>query len=386
VKTLVLALLLCLMLVPCVSAQRYTVVDLGLASPTAINEWGQIVGNYNGHAYIRNGLQGWHDLGLMPGGTFAQANAISDDGIVAGEADGPGTVTVQTTNPIYPTSVACSDLAQPFVWSDQSGIVGLGYVVNNDEEDYWFPYNCSSSHAYSASGINLFGNVVGSNQWEGTWKYGFSWTYPAGMTLLATGYNTTANAINNLGKIAGQTGEFDANSHAALWNTQGQQTDLGTLSGPDPNNQACSGANSISDSGYVVGWSVPNPCFKISEGSSGAAHAFLWAQSAGMYDLGTLAGDTDSKATKVNFFGDVIGISGKSISWNASGYGNGILGVTGRPFVWSPSTGMLDLNSLIAPNSQWVLENAVDINMWGQIVGTGTFNGVAHGFLLVPKS
>jgi len=33
-------------------AQRYTVTDLGPLSPTGINTWGQVVGNYNNQAYI----------------------------------------------------------------------------------------------------------------------------------------------------------------------------------------------------------------------------------------------------------------------------------------------------------------------------------------------
>jgi hypothetical protein len=46
---------------------------------------------------------------------------------------------------------------------------------------------------------------------------------------------------------------------------------------------------------------------------------------------------------------------------------------------------MQDLNTLIRPNSGWVLTAATDINVWGQIVGSGMLNGQAHGFLLTPK-
>lgn len=45
---------------------------------------------------------------------------------------------------------------------------------------------------------------------------------------------------------------------------------------------------------------------------------------------------------------------------------------------------MFDLNALIDPNSGWNLESARDINSAGQIVGTGTFNGMTRGFILNP--
>jgi len=53
-----------------------------------------------------------------------------------------------------------------------------------------------------------------------------------------------------------------------------------------------------------------------------------------------------------------------------------------HPFVWSPSTGMFDLNNLIPANSGWLLQFANAINDQGQIVGQGTFNGQSEAFLL----
>jgi len=47
---------------------------------------------------------------------------------------------------------------------------------------------------------------------------------------------------------------------------------------------------------------------------------------------------------------------------------------------------MQDLNTLIHSNSGWVLNTATDINVWGQIVGSGTLNGQPHGYLLTPKN
>ena len=46
---------------------------------------------------------------------------------------------------------------------------------------------------------------------------------------------------------------------------------------------------------------------------------------------------------------------------------------------------MQDLNTLIPRNSGWILNSVSDINVWGQIVGTGTFKGNPRGFLLTPR-
>jgi probable HAF family extracellular repeat protein len=53
-----------------------------------------------------------------------------------------------------------------------------------------------------------------------------------------------------------------------------------------------------------------------------------------------------------------------------------------RAFGWSTETGMIDLNSLLAPNSGWFLISATGINSSGQIVGFGTYKGQSRGFVL----
>jgi hypothetical protein len=123
---------LCLIPAPALP-QRYTVTDLRQLSPTGINSWAQVVGNYNGHAYIWTKWNGMHALGTLIGGTFSRAAAINDLGVVAGTADGQGTVT-DPTNPSLNQN--CSDLTQPFIWTQQYGMRGLGSVVGEGEDIY----------------------------------------------------------------------------------------------------------------------------------------------------------------------------------------------------------------------------------------------------------
>ena len=54
--------------------------------------------------------------------------------------------------------------------------------------------------------------------------------------------------------------------------------------------------------------------------------------------------------------------------------------------VWDASTGsILDLNSVIPSDTNWVLNEARDYNAAGVIVGDGTLNGAARAFALVPS-
>ena len=57
---------------------------------------------------------------------------------------------------------------------------------------------------------------------------------------------------------------------------------------------------------------------------------------------------------------------------------------TGGGFIWTSADGMLNLNTLIAPQSGWVLGGATGINDVGQIVGGGLLNGIDHAYLLTP--
>lgn len=361
-----------LLFVPLASAQLYTITDLGPLSPTAINAWGLVTGNRNGHAFIWSQFTGSKDLGTLPGGTSSLATAINDRGAVAGVADGFGTVV--SPSPYIPNQT-CTDLIQPFVWTPRGGMSGLS-VAGIESLSFWW---CDVP--YFASDINISGQVVGSNEEYQSYKFGFLWTSANGMSLFEDDYETSSNGINNRGQVVGQTSSafLSEVSHAVLW-SQGVKTDLGTLGGPDPHFSYLSGANSINDVGEVVGWSTVVPG---TNGYTQSSHAFLWKQGSGMQDLGTLPGDTFSVALKINCFGLVIGNSGNSVVWQ-DGEPGGSLAVIGHPFLWTKHNGMRDLNALIPSASNWVLNTATGINIWGQIVGSGTIKGQTHGFLLTP--
>lgn len=362
------------------AAQSYKVIDLGPLVPVGINIEGEVAGNVNGAAAIWTAARGIRQLGLLPNGTFSRAAGINDLGTVAGTADGVGVIDFGSFG-----LQDCSGLTQPFAWTQATGfrtaqtIPAVAnpavYISPCDQQDY-------------ATGINIRGQIVGSNLDIATYKYGFVWTGSNGLSLLTGAFQSSANAINDFGIVAGQTGNniLAEASHAAIW-TNGVQLDLGTLAGDASVWTACSGAAAVNDMKQVVGWSGTtasgfNPCTDILF-SQAPVHAFLWTGGAGMRDLGTLPGDTASVALKINIFGTAIGMSGNSAIENPQE--EYALTVVGHPFVWSAATGMRDLNDLLRPGSGWVLNSAADINAWGQIVGTGTFKGEVHGFLLTPQ-
>jgi probable HAF family extracellular repeat protein len=123
-----------------------------------------------------------------------------------------------------------------------------------------------------------------------------------------------------------------------------------------------SGGDALNNVGEVVGCAS----------TEYLGRAFLWSEADGMRDLGTLrTGGNTSCALGINDTGEVVGSSGNT---------------TVHPFLWTRSAGMQDLNSLIPPNSGWVLGSANAINAAGQIVGEGGLNGHGRAFLLTPQA
>ena len=151
-------------------------------------------------------------------------------------------------------------------------------------------------------------------------------------------------------------------------------------------------------------------------------HPFLWSGGT-LIDLGTFGG-SNGTATGINNAGEVIGVAdfAGDVLHNAFLWKNGVmtdlgnLGVTSFPhginsrgkvvgasrvsrvpsqtsaFLWEKGGPMVDLNTLIPPNSPLHLTFALRINDRGEIAGTGVPPGVSvddvetqgHVFLLIP--
>jgi len=144
-----------------------------------------------------------------------------------------------------------------------------------------------------------------------------------------------------------------------LWGSSAGMTPVRTLPGG-----LSSDAVGINDLGEIAGSS--------DYGNVNTSHAVLWNRAGVAEDLGILAGGSWSAASAINVFETVVG------NGNCSGPNS-------HAFVWSAKNGIRDLNALIPANSGWELQNALAINVAGQIIGVGTINGSQHAFLLTPQ-
>ena len=225
----------------------------------------------------------------------------------------------------------------------------------------------------NAFGLNERGQVVGVSYTNSTPNPTtglptldpFLWTRNAGMVDLGTlgGTSGGPTALNNRGQVIGASNlAGDQISHPFLWD-DGKLLDLFTNTiGGNPIT-----ANALNDAGEIVGFAAfPN----------GAFDAYLWKGGVAT-DLGTLAGDCFSEAVAINSKGQVVGYSFSCASQ------------TQRSFLWENGS-MVDLNTLIPPNSNLQLVETIAINDRGEIAGDGVPPGCGgdaacgHAYLLIP--
>jgi probable HAF family extracellular repeat protein len=321
-----------LILVPLVAAQKYNVTDLGVfpggtvSQGQAINILGQVAGyarfaNYNAHGFFWSELTGLVDLGAIPPETnFSLGQAINSFGDVAGYSD-------------------YNDLGQ------ENAVVWIQGTIHN--------LGTLPGGTYSqANGINDVGEVAGFSAGTNNQIQAVVWSKSGILNLgvLPGGHYSQGLAINLEGEVAGFSNRADGNWYGFLWNKAKGMQELPTLAHGFPVS-----ANGINDLGEVVG------------GSGGCAVLWHADENHTAECLGA-AWNTWSTAFAVNNVGQVVG-------WSGNG-----------AFIWSRETGIQELNKLIPSNSGWNLVMATSINVQGQITGEGDINGTQHAFLLTPIS
>jgi probable HAF family extracellular repeat protein len=289
------------------------------------------------------------DLGTF-GGNESKAFAVNGLGQVAGAA-------LDTT----PDPYSLLDLlfygssngtqARAFLWQNGEkqdlGTLGTGndalaFFVNEAGQVAGFAY--TNAIPNSTTGLPTF--------------HPFLWEKGKGMRDLGSFGGTAVinlNGLNQRGQVVGSlTLPGDATWHPFLWDGE-RLIDLGTLGGD------MSYGNWVNDAGEVAGQSAL-PGDQI-------FHGFLW-KNGRMLDLGLLPGDSFSDTSNVNSKGQVVGLSGNSIS--------------SRAVLWEKGH-IFDLNTLVPAGSGVTLTWALYINDRGEISGYGTLpNGDTHAVLLIP--
>ena len=331
------------------SQTSYIVNDLGTLGGTQaiagyVNNNGAVVGvsTLAADTTIRGFL--WNgdsliDLGSLPAGP--NVNAFNANGRLQISVGADGASTDHDANACFcPSNLDCHTV----LWQNGT-LTDLGTLGGNSSAAQW---------------INNQGQIAGISQIKATDPNGnFACGSGPGNQIhraflfqdgkfqdLGTlgGGNAAALAINDRGQISGGselTTSIDPTvgfvpDHAFLW-SKGAMTDLGTLGGK------FSLGIFVNNQGAVVGFST-----LIGEQH---AHGFLW-RNGSLTDLGVLVGDTDSQATSMNAFGQVVGLSANSRGM--------------RGFIWQNGV-MTDLNTLINPNSGFQIALGASINDHGEI-------------------
>jgi uncharacterized membrane protein len=327
---LIVVLLIVLMLTGFASAQVFTLTDLGSdVSPAGINKYGQVAittsigGITHAGIWYRGRSQNLHTL---PGAINSAASGINNHGDVVGDSDGEATW--------WPSPGKGSVTDIGLAITEDNTILGIAQTI-------------------IVSGINDARVITGEVGFEA----GYSWFVfsPAttaqtfGRGLIDRGEGV---AIDNFGNIAG-----DGDGEAFIWSSSGGEIDTGI-----PN----SSSSAISN-GVIAGQAGPSGGFACNIfDETLCSKLFIWSKANGTRFFGQLPGQTFGLSRGINAFRQVVGSSGS------------------RAFFWSPSTGIFDLNRLVkAPG--WTLLTATAINDSAQIVGSGTLNGVPHGFLLTVR-
>jgi probable HAF family extracellular repeat protein len=351
-------------------------VDLNFSSPQGPpNEKGETVGVSEngiidpivGFTQIRAVV--WKDRQILDlgtlGGNESDAITLNNRGQVVGFAlnatpDPFSTFYLQ----IFGSSAGTQTRA--FLWDERSGMQDLGTLGGPDAQ---------------AAFINERGQIAGFSYTNSTPNTTtgiptfdpFLWTNGK-MVDLGTLGGTAGfpSALNNRGQVVGQSNlAGDLVSHPFISTNSEPMRDLGTLGG---NNAA---ATAINDAEEVIGSSdLP--------GGGQATHAFLWTKKDGIKDLGTAyTFDGCSDPGAINSAGQIAGAS-RGCDYSSQ-----------EAVLWENGE-IIDLNTVIPPNSALILTRAFTINDRGEIGGLGVIGGIGeppgcfadnvcgHTFLLIP--
>ncbi|MGC4045269.1 MAG: hypothetical protein QM758_15870 [Armatimonas sp.] len=326
-------------------------------------------------------------------GTNDAGNVIGTDGGDASSCSGSSSYT------IYPAPAGAKLID---AYGEIAATAGIYIPTTPHKIDFEKAVETSLETPY---GINSHGNVVGAwSQGGGVWKADLD--HDPILAKLTLTPNFLPMGINNSGIMAGGN-----HLHAATWNN-GTITLLdGSLSTDGYNGSSGFGINNsgqVAVSSNVRGittWYLTQPGAPVdptadkltplpggfftdgqidpghindagkvalaSTMGSGGIHAVMCVNRVAQ-DLGSLGGD--SFGGDINNYDEEVGYS----------YLSGNTGMT-HAFLYKGGT-MTDLNDFVAAGSGWVLNSATGINDYGEIVGSGTYNGAISYFLLIPST
>ncbi len=204
--------------------------------------------------------------------------------------------------------------------------------------------------------LNNSGNHVGQTWVNGVGQRGYTYINGEYNTLSTLGGSSSvAQSINELNVFVGHSTDANELKKAYICTDGSTMTPLGTLGGDE------SVPYKINDNNQIVGWSH-NP--------QGYRQAFIWE--AGIMTSLTDFGGNESNAASINNNGVIIGYSKSS-----DNVYNAVMWIEGQIY---------NLNDFLSEDSEWTLDRAHAINELGQIVVTGTADGLKQWFILNPTA
>jgi probable HAF family extracellular repeat protein len=331
---------------PSVPAQTYSIQDLGIppqaqfSGAAGINQSGQVIGNYGTNVPVSPLSSFVYSDGKVTLLDFFAEGIAGDDRKNPWEEGDNRKLRITGLSGDF--AVLYQDNFLRTLGTLPGSSDSIGYAVNSSGE---------------VAGVALY--LTGSDQ---------AFLYKNGSMInlgtLPGGSGAEAWAINDAGDVTGVSAIPNGFGYGhAFLHHQDKMIDLGTVPGA-----SVSWGLAINNSLQVAGYSF-SADFSI-------FHAFVWSNGK-IKDLGILPSGSQSMANSINSWGQVVGTAD--------------VGQPGSPgnfldhgFLYSNGT-MYDLNSLVPPNSGWVILYAEGINDKGEIAATGTLNGAQHALLLQPS-
>jgi probable HAF family extracellular repeat protein len=311
------------------------------------------------------------DLGTIAG-YAPHVTGVNASGSVSGwyRIDAANTRAVRYTDGVGWAAIPGLESVNSFAFGINDNGDVVGYTIQDNGAIRAFRYTDAGGIEYIApldggtftigSGINNAGEITGyGNSANGTVAFRQSPHLLAQPIATLGGIFSGGCGINDAGQVAGIAMTDDGLFRGFRASLDGTVDEIPGIGGASSNVDSICG---IDANGAATGQS---------ETSSGVPHAFL--------ANGTNVSDLDS-------FGSPLS-NGLAIS-NGVVVGNYTLpdNVTTHAFMHTTATGTIDLNTLVAPGSLWVLTSATGVNAKGTMAGEGMLDGKFAAWILTAAS